>query len=242
MTLALLVATAATPGAQSPPRPRVVLDGFHNREPQPHYRWDGRYAGGFSDLAGVLDTMAVLRTTVEEPLTPAVLSRADCLIIVDPDIPSESPDPQYISASEAQAVAGWVNGGGLLLLLGNDPGNAEFEHLNGLASRFGLRFLEKVHKDAKGNVKLTITVPPGNPVFSPGLQFYAVQVAPLEVTNPKAQVLLEDNGEPILAVVPYGRGRVLALGDPWLYNEYIHTRDNYQMAGQLLHWLLRPRP
>ena len=38
---------------------------------------------------------------------------------------------------------------------------------------------------------------------------------------------------------PMLKGRVLALGDPWLYNEYIRTQDNYRIAENLFRWLLR---
>ena len=32
----------------------VAVDGWHNRETQPHYAWEGSYAGGFSGLAEML--------------------------------------------------------------------------------------------------------------------------------------------------------------------------------------------
>lgn len=217
----------------------VALDGFHKNEPQPHYRWEGKYPGGYSELAALLDRLGAVRKTLAERLSTQNLAGVDCLIIVDPDLPSRNPNPQYISSDEAQAVAGWVQKGGILLLLGNDPGNSEFAHLNGLASRFGFEFIEKLHKDAAGGVKLTLPGPADHPAFAGGLKFYAVQVAPLGVTNPKAEVLLSDNGETIMALIPFGKGRVLALGDPWLYNEYIHTQDNYRIAENLFRWLLR---
>ena len=217
----------------------VALDGFHNNEAQPHYRWEGTYPGGFSELAGVLDKIGATRKTIVEPLTAKSLQGVHCLIIVDPDIPAEAANPQAISAAEATAVAQWVEAGGVLVLLGNDPGNAEFAHLNGLAGKFGLEFLEKVHKDANGGVKVTAAGPADHPVFAGGLQLYAVQVAPLRVSNARAKTLVEDNGEALLVVAPHGRGRVVALGDPWLYNEYIHTKDNYRIAQNLFRWLLR---
>ena len=77
MRLACLMAIAAVAFAQAPPRRRVMLDGFHNREPQPHYRWEATYNGGFSELAGLLDKLGAERSTVETALTPAVLANAD---------------------------------------------------------------------------------------------------------------------------------------------------------------------
>ena len=219
-------------------RPKVVaVDAWHNREAQPHYRWEGTYPGGYSELAGILEKLGATPKTISEPLSATSLAGVDCLIIVDPDIPAEAANPQYISDAEAAAVERWVNLGGALVLFGNDPGNAEFEHLNGLARRFGLEFVEKVHKDANGAVKLTLDGPPGDPTFA-GLKFYAVQVAPIRVSNQKAKTLLADNGEAIIVLVKHGRGQVLALGDPWVYNEYIHTHDNYRIAENLFRRLL----
>ncbi len=235
---AALLFLAASSMAAGAAQKIVAVDGFHNNEAQPHYRWEGVYPGGFSELAGVFDGLGASRTTVLEPLSAKSLAGVGCLIIVDPDIPSEAANPQYISAAEADAVEKWVRQGGALLLLGNDPGNAEFEHFNALARKFGLEFIEKVHQDASGGVKLTIEVPAGHPVFERGLKFYAVQVSPLRITNAKT-ALLTDNGETIMAIVQHGRGRVLALGDPWLYNEYIHTKDNFRLAESLIRWLLR---
>jgi unsaturated rhamnogalacturonyl hydrolase len=216
----------------------VALDGFHNNEAQPHYRWEGKYMGGYSELGALLDKLGASRKTITEPLTAKSLTGVDCLIVTDPDIPAEAANPQYFSDAEADAIDRWVKKGGVLVLFGNDPGNAEFEHLNVVAGKFGLKFIEKVHKDAKGSMKLTIAGPADDPVFQ-GLKFYGVQVAPIEVKNPKAKTLLSDNGAALMVHVPHGKGRVLALGDPWIYDEYIRSQDNYKIAENLFRWLLR---
>jgi ketosteroid isomerase-like protein len=50
----------------------------------------------------------------------------------------------------------------------------------------------------------------------------------------------------IMAAADYGRGRVFALGDPWLYNEYVDGKklpagfDNFSAARELAYWLLDP--
>ena len=47
-----------------------------------------------------------------------------------------------------------------------------------------------------------------------------------------------------MAVAKYGRGAVFAVGDPWLYNEYVDGRklppefENYKAAQDLSSWLL----
>lgn len=220
---------------------KVAVDGFHNKEKDPHYRWEGTYPGGYSEFGKLLRGLGHETATIEQPLGRDSLAGVDMLIIVDPDIPSEAETPNYISPAEAAEVERWVNRGGILLLFGNDPGNAEFEHFNGLARRFGIEFLERVHKDAQGAVKLRLRAAPNHPVFPGGLTFYAVQVAPLAISAKTSRLLLEDNGDAILALVEHGKGRVVALGDPWLYNEYIRSQDNYRIAEGLIRFLGGPR-
>jgi unsaturated rhamnogalacturonyl hydrolase len=57
-------------------------------------------------------------------------------------------------------------------------------------------------------------------------------------------VVLNKGNDNIIATANYGKGRVIAIGDPWLYNEYIDGRklpkdfDNYTAANDLVDWLL----
>ena len=47
-----------------------------------------------------------------------------------------------------------------------------------------------------------------------------------------------------MAIAGYGKGTVFALGDPWIYNEYVDGRklpadyENYQAAEDMVHWLI----
>jgi unsaturated rhamnogalacturonyl hydrolase len=52
----------------------------------------------------------------------------------------------------------------------------------------------------------------------------------------------------IVALAKLGRGTVFAVGDPWLYNEYVDGRklpaefDNAQAAKDLSRWLIGQVP
>ena len=51
------------------------------------------------------------------------------------------------------------------------------------------------------------------------------------------------NGQTIAATVNYGEGGVFAVGDPWLYNEYVNGRlpktfENDKAMLDLSSWLL----
>jgi unsaturated rhamnogalacturonyl hydrolase len=136
-----------------------------------------------------------------------------------------------------EAVETWVKNGGRLVLLGNDPGNAEFERFNVLARKFGIEFLERKQADEQGNSKLTLTPPPGS-WFTPGLKFYGVDLAPLRVTASDATTLLSERDTPMMTAVRQGKGTVVALGDPWVYNEYLYTQDNRRIVEELFRRLL----
>jgi len=230
----LLALTAALPlRAQTV----VGLDGYHNNESKlpEHYQWEGTSDGSFSKLAGQFRAHGVELRTLRAKIDRAALAPLNLLIIVDPDTPDETPDPKYIEDSEIDALEAWVKDGGRLVLLGNDKGHAEFTHLNRLASRFGIRFLEETYPKVSGKAILVATGP--HEIFAGGLNAYLVEVAPLELTAP-AQAVLTDKGTNIMALAKVGRGMVFALGDPWLYDEYIDRNDNVAIATKLFTLLL----
>ena len=107
-----------------------------------------------------------------------------------------------------------------------------------MARRFGVEFEEKKHVDAQGNSKLTLATANGA-WFTPGLKFYGVDLAPLRVTAPAAEKLLTERDTVMMAAVREGKGQVIALGDPWLYNEYLYTQDNRRIAEELFRKILK---
>ncbi|HYP13588.1 MAG TPA: DUF4350 domain-containing protein, partial [Bryobacteraceae bacterium] len=219
----------ANPVRNTATRKIVAVDAWHNRESEPHYAWEGTYQGGFSGLSHLLQGLGAETRTIKEAMTAKSLQGVDCLIIVDPDTPKEAANPNMITDAEIDALTAWVRNGGTLLLLGNDPGNAEFPRLNALAAKFGLSFEERKHADAQGSTKLTLETTSGG-WFTPGLKFYGVDLAPLKVSNPKASALLTEKETVMMAAVPEGKGQVIALGDPWIYNEYLYTQNNRRLA------------
>ncbi len=229
----LLTLAAAPVGAQAV----VALDGFHNSErPLPeHYQWEGTSDGSFSKLANGFRAHDVELRTIRTRIDAASLQGVNLLIIVDPDTPAETPDPKYIEDSEIDVIARWVGEGGRLVLLGNDKGHAEFTHFNRLASRFGIQFLEETYPKVTGKAILVATGK--HSIFEGGLQAYLVEVAPLKLAAP-AESMLTDNGTEIMALARVGRGIVFALGDPWLYDEYIERNDNVRIATNLFTMLL----
>ena len=71
------------------------------------------------------------------------------------------------------------------------------------------------------------------------------EISELKVKAPAKTIVTKDNAA-IIAVAKYGKGTVFAVGDPWVYNEYIDNRkllpaefENYKAAEDLVKSLNR---
>jgi unsaturated rhamnogalacturonyl hydrolase len=92
-----------------------------------------------------------------------------------------------------------------------------------------------------------ILVPDGHPIFKTARVLYLKEVSTLSL-SPPARPSLQHQGAVIVAVAKLGRGTVFAVGDPWLYNEYVDGRklpteyDNAKAAKDLSRWLIEQVP
>src|SRR6185295_10950872 len=147
---------------------------------------------------------------------------------------------------DIDAIVSWVKAGGVLVLMGNDVGNAEFDHFNELAKQFGIQFNKDSRNRVVGNnfVQGKLTVTPPHEVFTTARTLYLKEVSTLKLSSPARSVLSEGN-DVIMAVAKLGKGSVFAVGDPWLYNEYTDGRklppeyENYKAASDLALWLIK---
>lgn len=210
-----------------------------------HYTWEDTTNGGFSQLGQVIDHLGAELDTLQCSPTVSNLRRYSIYIIVDPDTPKETANPNYISDEASKAIVSWVESGGVLVLMANDKGNAEFEHFNKLAERFGIHFNEDSHHKVVNNVyEMGKTDKfPKHSIFKGVKQIFTKEVSTLKLQKP-AEPILAENDIVLMASVKFGKGLVFAVGDPWLYNEYIDHRrlpieyENYKAAKNLFHWLL----
>jgi lysophospholipase L1-like esterase len=231
----------------------VGLDNYFNAETKVigtktvgwHYVWQDTANSGFSVLGSMIDRMGADCDTLCKAPTREDLQKFSVYIIVDPDTPAESPTPHYMDEASADAIAAWVNAGGVLAIFENDKGNAEFEHFNILAKKFGMHFNEDSYHKVEGT-KFDMgksDVFPSHPIFEGVKKIYTKEVSSITVVPP-AMPLLTENGIVLMATARVGRGLVFAIGDPWLYNEYIDNRklpsdfENYKAAHNLFSWLL----
>lgn len=232
----------------------VTLDYYFNNEVKKdatgriapyHYKWEEMPNSGFYFWGNVFRSLGARTEALREAPTPANLKTTDIYIIVDPDTKDETENPHFIEPQHIRAITDWVKSGGVLVLMGNDLGNAEFDHFNQLAREFGVQFNKDSINRVQGNEYAMgkITVPGGHPVFKTARELYLKEVSTLSLSQP-ARPALQHQGAVIVALSKLGRGTVLAVGDPWLYNEYVDGRklpaefDNARAAKDLSRWLI----
>lgn len=236
---------------------KVVLDNFYNNETNSktgkpfHYLWEDTALSGFSQLGELFKLKAVTISTLKEKPCKSNLKGASVYIIVDPDTKLETANPNYMDKEAAAAISDWVKNGGVLLMLTNDGKNCELDSFNILAAKFGMNFNNVLlHPEIKAepgmprnyNSCASINLP-NHPLFKGVSKIFLKEVSSISCVNP-AKAVLQENGQVLIAEAKYGKGYVLAVGDPWLYNEYIdHAHlpvdfENLKAAKNLVDWLL----
>ncbi|MGD0337159.1 MAG: GDSL-type esterase/lipase family protein [Bacteroidota bacterium] len=231
----------------------VALDYFFNCEwrivdsnrIQFHYVWEDTTDSGFSQLGAIISKLGADIVAVRRAPTENDLKNYSVYIIVDPDTPAETEKPNYITEESIDVIVPWVESGGVLVLMGNDKGNAEFEHFNRLAERFGIHFNEdKYHAVVNNDYSMGKSDNlPTHPIFKNVKQIFIKEVSSLRIGKP-AEPVLTENGLVLMAAARFGKGLVFVIGDPWLYNEYMDTRrlpaeyENSKAGRNLFQWLL----
>lgn len=227
----------------------VGLDNWYNREARNgkpfHYLWNDTTESGYSRWGTIFQQKGAKLTTIEKP-TEEALRKVQVYILVDPDTTKENPSPNYISSKDIKVITKWVKNGGVLMILANDAPNCEFTHLNMLSAHFGIQFNHITLKPVKGTEwEMGAFKNLGNhQIFRDVTKIYMKEVSSLSLKN-KATPVLTENNIVFMAESRYGKGMVFAVGDPWIYNEYIdHDRlskdfDNRKAAENLTDYLLK---
>jgi unsaturated rhamnogalacturonyl hydrolase len=251
----LFIAIAFKGNAQSK---KVILDSYFNDEHKTdasgkivsyHYKWEEKDNNGFSIFGDAFKNNGATLSTLYEAPTTANLIRADIYIIVDPDTKKESPDPKYIGWADVKTIANWVKHGGVLLLMANDSANVELKLFNTLAGKFGIHFNDDLQNHVKDDQHLgdgAFTIDADNPILKTAKKIFMKDICSLTL-NPPAYPALKNGDANIIGISRYGKGIVVAVGDPWLYNEYTNGRlpagfENDKAANDLALWLIRQVP
>lgn len=211
----------------------VLLDNFYNNEISPktgkpfHYLWEDTEMSGYSQFGELFKQKGFRLSTLKEKPNLTNLKEATIYIIVDPDTPLETANPNYMDSKAASIIANWVKTGGILLMFTNDYKNAELDSFNILASRFGMKYTNLLlhpEKSEPGRLRnfnscASINLP-NHPLFKGVSKIFLKEISSIVCKSPAKPIIIE-NGQVIMAEANYGKGYVFAVGDPSLYNEYI---------------------
>jgi unsaturated rhamnogalacturonyl hydrolase len=228
----------------------VGLDNWFNRETNAktgnpfHYLWSDMEFSGYSQWGEIFKNRGAVITTIEKP-TPEALKKINVYIIADPDTTTESKSPNYILPDDIKAISKWVKKGGVLAILANDAPNCEFTHLNQLVSKFGMKFNHVslhpvIGRDWEMGASKNL---PDHPLFKGVSKIYIKEVSDIKLSG-NAKAILTENGKVLIAENHFGKGYVFAIGDPWIYNEYIdhallpESFENLKAAKNLTDLLL----
>jgi hypothetical protein len=116
---------------------------------------------------------------------------------------------------------------------------------NTLAGSFGIQF----NKDSQGKVTDNqyemgaISIPDRNAMFKTAKKVFIKEFSSLSCVKAGQSILKDRNGNAVVCVVKFGKGSVLLIGDPWLYNEYVDGRklpnayDNFKAGADIINWI-----
>ncbi|RXK47518.1 glycoside hydrolase family 88/105 protein [Aquirufa rosea] len=235
---------------------KVVLDYYFNHEYRKnkqgkmerfHYTWEDRKDSGFQLLGTQIEQLGARIDSLDQAPTLKNLANANVYIIVDPDSPKETSKPNYMRAQDADEIEKWVKAGGTLILLANDTTNCEIPKFNTLAKRFGMEFMGPNLNMVQGKNwhQGTLQISANNPIFKGLKKIYIKEISTIKLSG-TAQCLESLEGHCVMSMTKVGKGKVFALGDPWIYNEYTNNRripleyENFPAAKKLIEWALKP--
>jgi hypothetical protein len=231
-------------------QPVVGLDNWFNHETNAktgkpfHYLWTDSAFSGYSRWGDIFTKKGAKITTTGKPVS-GVLKKIDVYIIVDPDTTTETPSPNYINPEDINSIKRWVANGGVLAVMANDGPNCEFSHLNKLMIKFGMTFNHvTLHRVTGNDFEMgASTNLPNHRLFKEVTKIYIKEVSDINLSG-SAKAILTEKGKVLMAENKFGKGYVFAIGDPWIYNEYIdHDRlpesfENRKAAENLTELLL----
>ena len=251
------IALLSLPLASAAQQKTIMLDYFYNSEVKKNadgseslyrYTWDSKDLRSYSIWGNIMGSKGIKLTSLETKATKQALKNADVYIVADPDNFKDKPNPNYMNATDASAIASWVKKGGVLVMFANDSANADLQHFNILAEKFGMHFTDELLNPVKKDISVgQINIPENHEIFKKGRTLYMKEVCTIDLSN-GAKPILEIQGKTIFAMSKYGKGMAISIADPWIYDEYIvndrlnSSFQNKIAAEEFTEWLLKQIP
>jgi unsaturated rhamnogalacturonyl hydrolase len=235
---------------------KVLLDSYYNNEHDKdilgnvrssHYKWDERSNGGYQFWGKTFQYYGASLSTASTAPSTAILKNQDVYIIVDPDINKENPDAKFMNEHDASAIYDWIKAGGTLVLMLNDSGNCDLTKINILTKKLGFTFNSdsRNHVEGRQFEQGALYIKEANPVFKTVKKVYLKEISTINVEDKtKAKSVYTDKGDVLMVTAKIGKGKVFAVGDPWIYNEYVDGRklpaemENFKAMDDLTKWIL----
>jgi unsaturated rhamnogalacturonyl hydrolase len=114
-----------------------------------------------------------------------------------------------------------------------------------ISTKFGIKFNADSRNKVQGrNFEQGAVMLSPNEIFKTTSKLYLKEISTIQVLKP-AKALVTDGSDTLMAIAKYGKGTVFAVGDPWLYNEYVDGRklpndfQNFSAAHELVKWLIK---
>ncbi|WP_341228093.1 glycoside hydrolase family 88 protein [uncultured Arcticibacterium sp.] len=221
-------------------------EGYNGEQEQFHYIWEDKLHSGFNWFGEAFTNMGAEITAVKSQASKEALKGLDVYIIVDPDDKKETDTPNYIAPSDIKNIKKWVKKGGTLLIMTNDAEHCNLVQVNDLTSAFGISFSDKNINMVKGLQfdMGSVKIAPRNEIFKNSSEVYIKELVTLN-TDSNAKTILSKGSDKVMVSTSYKKGRVMVIGDPWLYNEYVDGRklpakyQNFEASKDLAKWLLK---
>lgn len=240
---------------------RVALDTWYNHEIDDktgklhHYTWDDTTFGGFSELGDIFRSQGAILTTINSKPDSKNLKDCNVYIIVDPDNEKDCATPNKMDEGAAVDILSWVENGGRLLVMLNDKENCELSAMNILLNKVGIHanevsvltndLLNRPDSKPVSYDNFALSKFAKHPVFKDARQTIMRGTCTFTLTGNAKQMLTTDEGECVMAEAQYGKGKVIVVADPWIYNEYIghlllsDDYNNEDIARNLVNYLVK---
>jgi unsaturated rhamnogalacturonyl hydrolase len=236
----------------------VVVDGWFNSQQrtdafghqvQFHYKWETWDQPGYSLFGHLFREFGAQTHELDAKPTMANLKGADVYVVASPDNLDKNPHAHFANTEDAAQLAEWVRTGGVLVIMENDTSFADLEHFNAISDQFGVHFNSVLRKHVVGTnwEQGRIDIDGKGPIFHHSHTIYVKDVSTITVSKP-ARDVLDEGDDVFMATAKFGKGTVVAMTDPWLYNEYTDGRklpatyDNYAAGKEFVRWILEQVP
>ena len=251
----LLVLSGIAPAADSVSRSKPVLlySRYYNAQGEDRYLPEGTYKDVLQRLRSEFDVRVNNKL-----LTRETLADVKVLLIANPSDKAvgTNPPPPHVSARDIEALAGFVERGGGLIVMGNQENhNLEIEDMNKLLVRFGIQSTN-LYTDAK-----KLVLPKETPIIG-GLRwaYYTGNLLILDANHPAKPHALVNNDlqqKPLkgprdqkgvlMAAANPGRGRVVVVTDSgWIIDSALNEtgigdvaitgQDNWEIFRRVARW------